>query len=135
MSFKSSLVKMAINWTPKMMVLWVANMVLKGIAELTDYSFDLDERKAYVQTTLYGETEAIEVWLDGFAIISDGESNKFIIQQAQSNKPWLNNMLAHIVGKAWKIPVIPQLATHIELIAELLKAESPPQEDKESEDI
>lgn len=129
MSFKSSLVKMAIDWTPKMMVMWVANMVLKGIAELTDYSFDLDTRKAYVQTTLYGESEPIEVWLDGFAIVSDGESKKFIIEQAQSNKPWLNNIFAHIVGKAWKIPVIPQLTAHIELIAELLKAESPEQED------
>lgn len=129
MSFKSSLVKMAIDWTPKMMVMWVANMVLKGIAELTDYSFDLDTRKAYVQTTLYGEAESIEVWVEGFAIVSDGESKKFIIQQAQSNKPWLNNIFSHIVGKAWKIPVIPQLTAHIELIAELLKAESPEQED------
>ncbi len=118
-----------------MMVLWVANMVFKGIAALTDYSFDPDERKAYVQTTLYGEAEAIEVWLDGFAIISDGESNKFIIQQVQSNKPWLNNIFAHIAGKAWKIPVIPQLTAHIELIAELLKAENPAQEDKEQEAI
>jgi hypothetical protein len=41
----------------------------------------------------------------------------------------LNNLLARIVGKAWKIPVIPQLAAHIELISELFKAESPEQED------
>jgi len=129
MSFKSSLLKVAIEWTPTFMVLWVANIMLKGIAELTDFSFDLDTRKAYFQTRLYGEEEIIEVWLDGFAIVSDEESRKFIIQQAQSNRPWLNNLLAHFVGKAWKIPVIPQLAAQIELITELLKVEDPEQED------
>jgi hypothetical protein len=128
MSYKTSLIKMAIKWTPNIMILWVANIILKGIAVLTDFSFDLDARKVYVQTTLNGETEAIEVWLDGFAVISDEESYKFIIQQAQSNKPWLNNLLARIVGKAWKIPVIPQLTAHIALISELFKAESPEQE-------
>ncbi len=127
MSYKSSLIKIAIKLTPNIMILWVANIILKGIAELTEFNFDLDARKVYVQTMLYGETEAIEVWVDGFAIISEEESYKFIIQQAQSNKPWLNNLLARFVGKAWKIPVIPQLAAHIGLIAELLKAETPEQ--------
>lgn len=112
-----------------MLILWVANIVLKGIAELTDFSFDIDARKAYVQTQLYGETETIEIWLEDFAIVRDEESYKFIIHQAQSNRPWLTNLLAHIIGKAWKIPVIPELAPHIELIAELLKAESPEQQD------
>jgi hypothetical protein len=125
MSLKTRLVKIAINWTPRMMVLWVANIVLKGIAELTDYRIDLDARKAYVQSTLYGETEVIEIWLDGFAIVSDGETKTFIIEQARSNRPWLDNLLSHFVGKAWKIPVIPQLTAYIELIAELLKSETP----------
>jgi hypothetical protein len=125
MSYKTSLIKIAIKLTPNMMIIWVANRVLKGIAELTAFNFDLDTRKVYVQTMLYGETEAIEVWVDGFAIINENESYKFIIQQARSNKPWLNNLLARFVGKAWKIPVIPQLATHIYLIADLLKADSP----------
>jgi hypothetical protein len=129
MSFKSSLLKMAIEWTPTFMVIWVANIILKGIAELTDFSFDLDTRKAYIQTRLYGEEEIIEIWLEGFAIVSDEEAHKFIIQQAQSNRPWLNNLLAHFVGKAWKIPVIPQLSTQIELITELLKVEEPEQKD------
>ncbi len=112
-----------------MMIVWVANIMLKGIAELTDFNLDLDTRKAYVQATLYGETESIEVWLDGFAVVKDGETNKLIIQQAQSNRPWLNNLLSRIVGKEWKIPVIPQFQAHIELIIGLLKAESPEQED------
>lgn len=129
MSYKTNFIKMAIKWTPNMMIVWVANIILKGIAELTDFSFDLEERKAYVQTTLYGETEPIDVWLDGFAVIKEDESYKFIIQQAQSNRPWLNNLLSRIVGKAWKIPVIPQLTAHIELISELLKAEIPELED------
>lgn len=112
-----------------MMVIWVANIILKGIAELIDFNFDLETRKAYVKIQLLGEAEAIEVWLEDFAIVSDEESYKLIIQQAQSNRLWLNNVLSRIVGKAWKIPVIPQLTAHLELIAEVFKAESPEQAD------
>lgn len=124
MSFKSSLIKMAIKLTPNILIVWVANIVLKGIAELTDFSFDLDARTAYVQIQLVGESETIEVWLDGFAVVSDEESYKFIIHQAQSNRIWLDNLLSRVVGKAWKIPVIPQLAAQMELVAELLKTET-----------
>ncbi|MSP26880.1 MAG: hypothetical protein EXR80_00080 [Methylococcales bacterium] len=124
MSYKTSLIKMAIKLTPNVMITWVANIVLKGIAELTAFSFDLDTRKVHVQTMLYGETEAIEVWVDGFGIISDKESYTFIIQQAQSNKPWLNNLLVHFVGKEWKIPVIPQLEPYFALIADVFKVET-----------
>ncbi len=124
MSFKSSLIKTAINLTPKMMIIWVANMILKGIAELTDIEINLDDRKVYVQTLLNGETEAIEVWVEDFAIIDDGKSKSFILQQAKSNKPWLNTLFGHITGKAWKIPELPKYKAYIDLIADLLKAES-----------
>ena len=129
MSFKASLVKIAINLTPNIIVIWVANIILKGIAELSDFIFDLDTRTAYVQIKLVGETEPIEVWLDGFAIISDEESHQLIIQQAKSNRLWLNNLLARIVGKEWKIPATPQYKSQIELVAELFKAANPEQED------
>lgn len=119
---------MAIKWTPKMLILWVANMKLKGIAELTDFSFDLEARTAYVQTTLFGEAESIEVWLENFTVVSNEESYQFIIQQAQSNRPWLNNLLSRLVGKTWKIPVTPQLTAQIELVSELFKTENPEQE-------
>ena len=125
MSFKTSLIKMAIKLTPNIIIIWVANIILKGIAELTDFNFDIDARKAYVQIQLLGESETIEVWLEDFAIISDEESYQLIIHQAQSNRIWLNNILARIAGKAWKIPVIPQFAAQIELVAELLKDERP----------
>jgi hypothetical protein len=127
MSFKTGLIKVAIKWTPNMMIIWVANIILKGIAELTAFNFDLEARKAYVQIQLLGESETIEVWLDNFAVVSDEESYKFIIQQAQSNRLWLNNILSRIAGKAWKIPVIPQFTAEIGLICELFKAESPDQ--------
>jgi hypothetical protein len=100
MSFKTSLVKIAIELTPNIIVLWIANIILKGIAELSDFIFDLDTRTAYVQLTLFGEVEPIEVSIDGFAIVSDEESHQLIIQQAKSNRPWLNNLLSRIVGKA-----------------------------------
>jgi len=129
MSFKTSLIKMAIKWTPNMMVIWVANIILKGIAELIDFNFDLEARKAYVQIQLVGESETIEVWIEDFAIINDDGSYQLIIQQAQSNRIWLNNLLSRITGKAWGIPEIPQLTAHLELISELFKAESPEQEE------
>jgi hypothetical protein len=125
MSFKSSLIKMAIKLTPNIIVIWMANIILKGIGELADFNFDLDARKAYVQIQLLGESETIEVWLEDFAIISDEGSYQLIIHQAQSNRIWLNNLLSRVAGKAWKIPVIPQFAAHIELVAELLKDERP----------
>lgn len=111
-----------------MLVSWVANIVLKGIAELSDFSFDLDARKAYVQIQLVGESETIDVWMEGFAVVREEESYKFIIQQAQSNRLWLDNLLSRVVGKAWKIPEIPQLAAQMELIHELLTAETPSRE-------
>lgn len=125
MSFKSSLLKIAIKWTPNLLVEWVANIILKGIAKLTDFSFDLETRKSYIQIQLVGESETIEVWLEGFAIISHEESHKLIIHQAHSNRLWLDNLLSRIVGKEWKIPVVAQMASQIELISELLKPETP----------
>jgi len=130
MSFKTSLIKMAIKLTPNAMIIWVANIILKEIAELTDFNFDLEARTAYVQIQLVGESETIDVWLDNFAIVNDEESYKLIIEQAKSNRVWLNNLLSRIVGKAWKIPAMPQFAAQLELISELFKAEPPAQEDK-----
>ncbi len=125
MSFKASLIKTAIKLTPNKMIVWVANFILKDIAELTDFNFDLETRELYVQVQLLGESETIEVWLEDFAIVSEGESHEFIIHRAKSNRIWLHNLLARIAGKSWKIPAIPQLASHMELISELLEAEVP----------
>lgn len=117
-----------------MMIIWVANIILKGIAELKDFNFDLDARTAYVHILLLGEAEAIEVWLEDFAIVSDEASRKLIIQQARSNRLWLNNLLSRISGKAWKIPALPQFAAEIELISELFKAENAETESLAQED-
>jgi hypothetical protein len=125
MSIKSSLIKMVIKLTPNILIIWVSNLILKGIAELTEFSFDLEARKVYVQTRLYGEEKAIEIWLEDFAVFSDGESYRFIIHQAKSDRPWLNNLLSRIIGKAWKIPEIPQLTSQLELLTELFKAKTP----------
>jgi hypothetical protein len=125
MSIKSRLVKMVIKLTPNLLIIWVSNIILKGIAELTEFNFDLEARKVYVQTRLYGEKETIEICLEDFAVFSEGDSYRFIIHQAKSDRPWLNNLLAHITGKAWKIPAIPQLTAQLELLTELLNTETP----------
>ncbi len=119
MSYKSKIIKMAIRWTPSTLIIWVANKILKEIAELNEFNFDLDNKKAYLKTTLYGETEAIEVWLQDFAISHDGENYHFALLQTETNKPWLKTIFSYITGKSWKIPVIPQLAPYMPLIAEV----------------
>ena len=131
MSFTSGLIKTAVKWTPKALVLWVANRILKGIAEVSDFDLDLDARKAYAQTTLNGESESIDVWLDGFSIISEDDSYKLLLEKAESNKPWLNNIFSHLVGKPWKIPDVPKFRSQIALVAELLKPETPEQSGQE----
>jgi hypothetical protein len=125
MSIKSSLLKTVIKLTPNVLIIWVSNLVLKGIAELTRFNFDVDARKIYVQTRLYGEDGTIEVCLEDFAVFHDGESYRFIIHHAKSDRPWLNNLLSRVIGKAWKIPEIPQLTAQLEVIAELFKTKPP----------
>ena len=128
MSFKLSLVKTAIKWTPKKLISWVANIILKDIAEVKELSFDLDARSSYVQIQLVGESETIDVWLEDFAIISNEDSYKFLIKEARSNRIWLGNILSRIIKKEWDIPVPSQMTSQFEFIAELLKAETPEQE-------
>ncbi|MGZ8928548.1 MAG: hypothetical protein ACXW03_08835 [Methylobacter sp.] len=128
MSFKSSLIKIALTWTPKPVMLWGANLMLKDIAELTDVNLDLDARTAYLQIQLLGESETIEVWLEGFAILREKDAYQLIIQQARSNRLWLANLLARIAGKAWPIPVPTHMTAQMELVSELFKPENPEQE-------
>lgn len=139
MSFKSSLkeqsvkiapkiIKIGAKWTPKILVSWVANILLKGIAEFSTINYDLDARTAFIKLTLYGEDEPIEVAVDGFEIQGDEGNYQFILHKAESSKPWMNNILARFVGKSIDIPDIPQYKLHLEIIANLLKAESPEQE-------
>jgi len=124
MNIAISLTKLVIKWTPRKLISWVANIVLKDIAELTSLSFDLEARTAYIQVQLVGESETIDVWVDGFAIIPNEGSYKFVIEKANSNRLWLDNIFSRIVGKTWKIPDTPQFAPQIKFIAELLKADN-----------
>jgi len=122
MSFKTRLAKMAIQSTPKKLVTWVANQKLKGIAVITDFDFDLDSRKAYAKTMLYGEDQAIEVWLEDFAVINEGHSYQFILEKAKANRPWLDNLLSRIAGRTWNIPVTPELEAQFGFVLELFQA-------------
>ena len=129
MSLKSILIKIAIKLTPTIFIIWVSNLILKGIARLLEFEFDLENRKFHVKTQLYGEIDTIDVWVEDFMIKTDGTSYELLILKANSDRLWLTNILALIVGKSWKIPVIPELAPHMTLIAELL---NPPVHVKEA---
>jgi len=123
MSFKSSAAKLAIKLTPNKLIIWVANIILKDIGALTDFNFDLEPRKAYVQLQLVGESETIDVWLEDFVIINNEGSYKLFIQQANSNRIWLDNILSRIIKKEWPIPVPAQMVSQFEFVAEVFKAE------------
>ncbi|MDO9239633.1 MAG: hypothetical protein Q7U30_06420, partial [Methylicorpusculum sp.] len=69
--------------------------------------------------------QTIEVCVEDFAVFNDGESYRVIIHHATSDRPWLNNLLSRIIGKAWKIPAIPKLTSQLEIVAELFKAKPP----------
>ncbi|SMF97210.1 hypothetical protein SAMN02949497_4629 [Methylomagnum ishizawai] len=120
MSYQSSLVKLAIKLTPTPMILWVANKVLKDIAELRYFHFDIDARKLYVEIQLLGESETIEIFLEGFHMAHEQTAYRIVIEQARSNRLWLGNLLSRFTGKAWKIPEIPQYAHQMKLLAEVM---------------
>ncbi|MGR9054242.1 MAG: hypothetical protein ACU84J_16505, partial [Gammaproteobacteria bacterium] len=100
---------------------WAANFVLRGIAELSDFFFDLDTRTASFRLQLNGEEQPIEISVDGFVVKKEGDARYLIIHDAQANRPWLNNLLGHVTGRPWNIPDIPQYKDKIELVTELLE--------------
>lgn len=119
MSYKASVIKLAIKCTPTKLIVWIANYVLKGVAELQDFSFDLDSRKLYAEVLLLGESESIRVWLEDFAVLKQDDSYQVLLSQAKSNRLWLDNIFARFTGKAWTIPVPPPLVTHMDLLSEV----------------
>lgn len=119
MGYKSALVKIAINRTPKSLILWVANKVLKDIAELKDFQFDISEKKIYTEVHLVGEVGTIDVLIDDFVIINDERSSRMLIKAAESNRLWLDNALSkYIVGREWPIP-----EKYSQLVCEVLGTE------------
>lgn len=122
MSIKSSLLRLAIKLTPDFLIIWIANFVLKGVAQLLVFNFDIDTRRLYVKTQLYGESDTIEVTLEDFVLFNDGDAYRFIIHRGYSDRLWLSNLLNKFVGKAWKIPAIPMLQNQLAIVAELFQA-------------
>lgn len=105
MSYKVSLLKLAINKTPRKIIRWAVNKKLKEIGELTDFSFNTHDKKLFVQVMLEGEVAPIELLLEKFTIIVDGERGHLIIEQAKSNRPWIDTILnQHLANREWRIP-------------------------------
>ena len=125
MSLKASLIRTAINMTPEWIVRWVTNFVLKEIAELKFFHFDLDSRKLYVEVQLVGESETIQVWVENFYVTTERAVSTVVIEQARSNRLWLTNILGRIVGRAWKVPVPDRFSAYADLLTELLQPKLP----------
>jgi len=135
-NFKIMLINMAIKCMPKFLIKWVANTILKGIANLKDFNVNLGKRTVYFKLLLLGEDEAIEVWLHDFAVYHENDSYHFMLRDADSNKLWMTNILARFVNRVWVIPNTPLINEHIDLLAELLHPlEIPSVEDAEKKRI
>lgn len=105
MSYQSHIIKFSYKMTPKKLVYWLVNSQLKGIAQLLEYDIDFDGRKILSKVKLEGEEESIDVSLEDFTLTNHGDHYTFAIQQAHSNKIWLNNALSKaILGREVKIP-------------------------------
>ncbi len=105
MSYQSCIIKFSYKMTPKKLVYWLVNSQLKGIAQLLEYDIDFDGRKILSKVKLEGEEESIDVSLEDFTLTNHGDHYTFAIQQAHSNKIWLNNALSKaILGREVKIP-------------------------------
>lgn len=108
MSYKTKLFKMAFDKTPKKMILWATNKKLKGVGELTDFNFDLEERKLYAQIQLEGEQEeeAVEIWLEDLNLITKDDEQFFLVaHQAKSSRPWVDALLNRVIrDREWKVP-------------------------------
>ena len=124
MSYKVGLIKTAIKLTPFKLFFWLANFKLKGVAEVQAFNFDIDNRTLSASTLLYGEPEAINVSVENFSVQASEHGYQFRLEHASSNKPWLNNLLAKVTGKAWDIPVPKQYQAEMALVAELFAPKS-----------
>lgn len=120
MSIQARLIKTLIKLTPNCLITVIANLTLRGIAKLSFFEFDIEKRTLNLSVRLLGEIEDITLQMADFGISKKGENLYFSVLNAQSNKPWLNNLMAHITQRAWPIPKIPQLAPVLPMVHELL---------------
>ncbi|MCK5432001.1 MAG: hypothetical protein KAJ03_04615 [Gammaproteobacteria bacterium] len=115
MSYKSYLIKMVVNNTPKCITIWLLNKKLQGVAELTDFELNFDKRKIYTQLILAGEQEPVEVFLEDISIVKNEASYMLLINHVKSNRAWIDTLLARVIAdRAWRIP-----DSKVELVCEL----------------
>jgi hypothetical protein len=125
MTLRARLIRAAINLTPEWIVRLVTNFILKEIAELTFFHFDLDARKLYVEVQLAGESETIQIWMEDFYFMYEEDFCTIGVGQARANRIWLTNILSRIVGRSWKVPAPPQFAEYLRLLSEIFQPRIP----------
>jgi hypothetical protein len=126
MTLKARLIRAAIKLTPPWIIRLTANMILRDIAELKYFHFDLDTRKVYVEVLLAGEPESIEVWAEDFFMLTESGHLTVVLGQARANRLWLTNIFRHVTGRSWQLPIPPQYASYAALIAEVFQPISLP---------
>lgn len=105
MSYKTSLIKVALNKTPSAVIVWLVNKKLKGVAKLTHFNFNSDERKLFVKLKFRGEADSFDICFDDFTLLSDEEPYNLVIARVSASKPWVDALLTRLVlNKRIKIP-------------------------------
>lgn len=121
MNYKSTLIKLAINKSPKKIILWLANKKARGVARITDFHFSSTEHKLYVQMILKGEQELVELWIEDFTLVQYEQSYKLVIHQALSTRPWIDSFIRNFaLNRELKIP-----ERYADLVNQLLGFEEP----------
>jgi hypothetical protein len=119
MSYKSYLVKVVVNITPKCLTLWLVNKKLEDVAILTDMEINFDERRIYTQMILAGEEDSAEVLLEDISVVKNGDSSMLVVRHVKSNKVWIDTLLSRVVaGREVKIP-----DSQVDLVCELFVSE------------
>lgn len=121
MTLKARILSTAIQLTPSWIIRLIANLVLKDIAQLKFFHFDLPMRKVYLELQLEGEADSIEVWAEDFYMLMESGQLTVVLGQARSNRLWLTNLFGHVTGRSWKLPVPLQYAAYVELVAEVFR--------------
>lgn len=87
------------------------------------FEFKLDNKKktASIKVLLKGETEPLEVHIKRYGIVKDSEvSASLRIEEAVSNKPWLNAILQNFKTKISEFDGVKIPTDKVNLLDELL---------------
>lgn len=81
------------------------NVFIGDYGKMIELKLDTRKKKARALVLLNGETVPIEIKVDRYEILREGDVAKVVIHEANSDKPWLNAILQNLVcKKSFEVP-------------------------------